>query len=170
MKSPTSLLFDEGHGVGNDLDVRRVVTGHDAHGKAVVMFDDLCPRTAFGVQAWSTDRPVADNNDDYDGARRRMDIVSSGGSVVRVMRIPAGTHSYMHRTQSLDYGILLEGRLDLHLDDGVIVELKAGDVVIQRGTIHAWVNPYEAPCTIAFILLPAAPVLANGQPLAPTHR
>lgn len=166
----TRLLVDDGQGIGNDIEVRRVVTGHDADGKAVVLIDGPAPKTAFGVQVWSTDRASADNNDDEDGGARKMAIVSGGGGhVIRVMTIEAGTHSYMHRTISLDYGLILEGRLDLELDDGVVVRLSAGDVVVQRGTIHAWINPYDAPCKVAFIILPAGPVLVGGTALPPTH-
>jgi len=169
-KRSTRLLVDDGQGIGNDIEVRRVVTGHDANGKAIVLIDGPAPKTAFGVQIWSTDRSSADNNDDTDGAARKMAIVSDGGgNVIRVMTIAPGTHSYMHRTVSLDYGLILEGRLDLELDDGVTVRLKAGDVVVQRGTIHAWINPYDEPCKVAFIILPATPVTIDGEALPPTH-
>ncbi|NOX50661.1 MAG: cupin domain-containing protein [Gammaproteobacteria bacterium] len=59
--------------------------------------------------------------------------------------------SAMHTTNSVDYGILLKGRLTLELDDGEKVELEAGDVVIQNGTRHAW--RYTEKCTIAWILI-----------------
>jgi len=75
----------------------------------------------------------------------------------------------MHRTDSLDYGIVLEGEIVLELDDGKSVHLKAGDVVVQRGTIHAWVNPTDKPNRMAFILLDAKPATVGGKPLPTVH-
>ena len=166
----TRQLVDDGSGLGNDLDVRRVVTGHDANGKAVVLIDGLAPRTAFGVQIWSTDKAIADNDDPTDGGLRKVDIASEGGGhVIRVMTIPPGGHYEMHRTVSLDYGLILDGRLDLELDDGETIHLEAGDVVVQRGTIHAWINPYDVPCKVTFIIMPALPVHVGGQELPPAY-
>jgi quercetin dioxygenase-like cupin family protein len=167
--SRTQLLIDTGSGVGNTLTVRRVVTGHDATGKAVVQIDGPAPKSAFGVTVWSTDRWPADNQLQPD-AQQGPAQITTGGSVIRVMNIPAGTHSYMHRTVSLDYGIVLSGRLDLELDDGATVPLGAGDIVVQRGTVHAWLNPYEEDCRVVFVILPAEPVMVQGEALAPTHR
>jgi quercetin dioxygenase-like cupin family protein len=165
---PTRLMVDEGHGIGNDLEIRRVVTGHDVGGRAVVAIDGPAPKSAFGVVAWSTAELPADNTDPADGGLRPVQI-TSGGSVIRVMTIPPGTHSYMHRTVSLDFGIVLEGRLDLELDEGRRVTLQPTDIVVQRGTVHAWINPYDAPCKVVFVILPAQPVMIGGQPLPPTH-
>jgi quercetin dioxygenase-like cupin family protein len=165
-KRSTRQLIDDGSGLGNDIEVRRVVTGHDANGKSVVLMDGPAPKTAFGLQVWSTDRAVADNDDATDGGLRKVGIGSEGGGhVIRIMSIPPGGHYEMHRTVSLDYGLILEGRLDLELDDGKTVHLGAGDVVVQRGTIHAWINPYDAPCKVAFIIMPAQPVHMGGQEL-----
>jgi quercetin dioxygenase-like cupin family protein len=74
----------------------------------------------------------------------------------------------MHRTETLDYAILLSGECDLELDDGKTVHMTAGDICVQRGTMHAWVNTSGAPCTFAFILIDADPVAAGGQELT-TH-
>lgn len=63
----------------------------------------------------------------------------------------------MHRTETLDYGILLDGELWLELDDGVTTHLRAGDVVVQRGTRHAWRNRGELTATMCFVLIGAAP-------------
>ncbi|MBV8747568.1 MAG: cupin domain-containing protein [Xanthobacteraceae bacterium] len=67
-------------------------------------------------------------------------MTQSDGSVLRIVDIPPSVRSPMHRTSSLDYGLLLSGELSLELDDGAVTDLHPGDVVIQRGTIHAWVN------------------------------
>jgi uncharacterized cupin superfamily protein len=61
-------------------------------------------------------------------------------------------HSMMHRTRSVDYAIILSGEIDMLLDDGE-VHLKAGDVVVQQATNHAWVNRSGQPCRVAFILI-----------------
>ena len=74
----------------------------------------------------------------------------------------------MHRTETVDYAILLSGECDLEMDDGVTVHLRQGDVVVQRGTMHAWVNTGTQPCVFAFILIDAEPVGVAGQSLR-TH-
>jgi quercetin dioxygenase-like cupin family protein len=64
----------------------------------------------------------------------------------------------MHRTRSLGYGMVLAGQIDLELDEGRIVSLNVGDVIVQRGTIHAWINRSASPARMAFVLLGAAPL------------
>jgi quercetin dioxygenase-like cupin family protein len=71
----------------------------------------------------------------------------------------------MHRTETLDYAILLSGECDLELDDGVMVHMKPGDVAVQRGTMHAWVNNGKEPCVLAFVLIDAEPAEAGGRKL-----
>ena len=70
-----------------------------------------------------------------------------------------------HRTDSIDYAVVISGEIDMELDDGVIVKLKAGDVLVQRGTIHNWVNRGTEDCVIAFVLISAKPVTAAGKAL-----
>ena len=69
-----------------------------------------------------------------------------------------------HRTDSIDYAVVLSGEIEMELDDQ-IVALRAGDVLVQRGTIHNWVNRHELPCVIAFVLIDARPVEHDGKPL-----
>ena len=69
-----------------------------------------------------------------------------------------------HRTDSIDYAIVLSGEIDMELDDHVVT-LRAGDVLVQRGTIHNWVNKSTAPCVVAFVLIDAKPVEHDGKPL-----
>ena len=95
--------------------------------------------------------------------------MAANGSVLRIVDLAPGHRSPLHRTQSLDYGIVLQGQVDLELDDGRIVSLAAGDVVIQRGTMHAWINRGSAPARLAFVLLGAAPLVIGGHALEPTH-
>lgn len=71
----------------------------------------------------------------------------------------------MHRTKSIDYAVIVSGEIDMQLDD-TEVHLKAGDVLVQRGTIHGWVNRGTEPCVVAFVLIGAKPVSAGGQVLS----
>jgi quercetin dioxygenase-like cupin family protein len=72
----------------------------------------------------------------------------------------------LHRTDSLDYAVIMSGEIDMELETGEITHLKAGDVVVQRGTVHNWVNRGTEPCVIAFVLIAAKPVEAGGKVLA----
>jgi quercetin dioxygenase-like cupin family protein len=73
----------------------------------------------------------------------------------------------MHRTHSLDFGIVMSGELELELDGGAVQHLKAGDIVVQRGTNHLWRNPSrDTVCRVVFVLIEAAPVRAGGEILA----
>lgn len=157
------------------MELRRVVTGHDENGRAVVLSDtQLKGQQVLGGLAefavvWKTVSSPVDNNDDKDRSSEPVGLVQSNGSVLRVVEAPPGSRSPMHRTNSLDYGIVLEGEVELELDDGKSVRLGPGDIVVQRGTIHAWINPGDKPNRIAFILLDAKPALVAGQALEPVH-
>jgi quercetin dioxygenase-like cupin family protein len=85
--------------------------------------------------------------------------------VFRVVRYQPGVTPRNHRTDSIDYAVVISGAIDMELDDGVVVKLKAGDVLVQRGTIHNWVNRGTEDCVIAFVLISAKPVTAAGKPL-----
>ncbi|MPZ56665.1 MAG: cupin domain-containing protein [Rhizobiales bacterium] len=152
------------------LQVRRVVTGHDGKGRAIVKTDNIMDNVvanrpgATWTVLWSTEGQV-DNNNESDGAQRKVGTSHDDGTVFRIVRYEPGVARRNHRTDSLDYGILLSGQLDMELDDGVVVHLKAGDVVVQRGTIHNWANNGTEPAVMAFVLLAAPPYLHNGKPL-----
>ena len=156
------------------LEVRRIVTGHDARGKAIVATDEkMTGVSARGrdyisrCEIWSTDRMPVDNSEAAAAAQRngfvvRHNYVGSGqGSVIRITEFAPGAPKFMHRTETVDYAILLSGECDLELDDGKTVHLTQGDVVVQRGTMHAWVNNGSVPCVFAFILIDAKPVKVN---------
>lgn len=156
------------------MTVRRVVTGHDENGRAVVASDEeiqphLMRAGVTGYEIWSTDHMPVDLSDQAAALQERAVVhrhnyVGSGeGSVIRVLRIEPGAARFMHRTETLDYGIVLTGSCELELDDDVRVQVSAGDIVVQRGTIHAWGNNGTEPCVLAFILLDAAPAVAGGQ-------
>ena len=147
---------------------RRIVTGHDAQGRAVFEIDEILEEEALGAVVWSTHELPADNNGPAAAAGAPAGI-ASGGTIVRVMTIEPGHRSPMHRTQTLDYGVVLDGSIQLELDDGATRSVGAGDIVVQRGTIHAWENVTDKPCRIAFILVAAGPLTIGGQVLEPTH-
>jgi quercetin dioxygenase-like cupin family protein len=143
---------------------RRIVTGHDPQGRAIVESErqlraqPVPNDSASFNKIWSTGSWPSDNNDPTDGAERETGLASANGSVLRIVEMAPGHRSPMHRTQSLDYGIVLAGEIDLELDEGRIVSLSVGDVVVQRGTIHAWINRGISPARMAFVLLSAAPL------------
>ena len=83
----------------------------------------------------------------------------------RVVRYQPGVVPRTHRTDSIDCAVIISGAIDMELDDGVMVKLKAGDVLVQRGTIHNWINRGTEDCVIAFMLISAKPVTAAGKPL-----
>jgi quercetin dioxygenase-like cupin family protein len=164
------------------LSVRRIVTGHDASGRAVVATDETFTTvespTRPGisrVEVWSTDKVPVDNSEgaaadaQRAGFVKRYNYVGTGeGSVIRVTSFAPGSPGFMHRTETCDYAILLSGQCDLELDDGKTVQMKPGDICVQRGTMHAWVNRGSVPAVFAFVLIDADPVEMAGQKLT-TH-
>ena len=166
--------------------VRRVVTGHDAQGKAIVLTDGDAPNQKVrqtGIVStllWVTDETPADLSGSADRAAREIGVPpppngsilrvvdfppeSAGGTkvdnatILREMGVAAGgtrvRHAHMHRTRSIDYAFVLSGEIDMLLDD-TQVHLKAGDILVQQGTNHAWVNNGNETCRIAFVLIDA---------------
>ncbi len=151
--------------------VQRVVTGHDANGRAVFKSEDVAPTRmipsgdAAFLLLWTTATVPADNNDETDGRHREAGLTLEGGSVIRVVDMLPGCESPMHRTNSIDYGIVLEGEIELELDDGAKKTIRQGGVIVQRGTMHLWRNTSDKVCRIAFILIEAPAYLHNGVPL-----
>ena len=165
---------------------RRVVTGHDASGRAVVLMDGAAPnaklRKATGLTStllWVTDGSPADNSGSADAADREIGVAPPPrGSIFRVVDFPPAAdvgavdnaamlremglaaghgdprHAAMHRTRSVDYAVVISGEIHMLLDDSE-VHLGAGDVLVQRGTNHAWVNRGRENCRIAFVLIEA---------------
>ena len=181
---------------------RRVVTGHDDQGRAVVLIDGPAPnvkvRTASGLIStllWISDETPADISGHADRAKRTIGVAPpSNGSILRIVDFPPVTasaagvdhaqvlremglpeeaaprrHAFTHRTRSLDYAIVLTGEIDMLLDDSQ-VHLKAGDVLVQQGTNHAWVNNGTQPCRIAFVLIDAHEPLAWKHPVEAIQR
>ena len=159
--------------------VQRVVTGHDGNGRAVFKSEDVTPTKlipsgdASFLLIWTTPTVPADNNDETDGRQREAGLTLEGGSVIRVVDMLPGKQSPMHRTNSIDYGIVLEGEVELELDDGAKHTVRQGGIIVQRGTNHLWRNTTDKPCRIAFVLIEAPAYLHNGQPLPenkPDHK
>ena len=155
---------------------RRIVTAHDEQGRSVVRSDEvlrtrrIASDDADFALVWTTPKVPVDNNDDSDGGAREAGLTLHGGSVIRIVDLLPGKCSPMHRSYSLDYGILLAGALEMELDGGEVVRLNPGDIVVQRGTNHLWRNPSsDTPCRIAFVLIEAAPVRIGDRVLAESN-
>ena len=168
-----------------DRKSKRIVTGHNEQGKSIVAYEGP-PKNPF--QLWVTDQSPADNKDKNDAADRRIKLEPpSNGSKFRFFQVfpedpsksieeieketamgfeaidakncrPDTTKDpRMHKTKTVDYIILLEGEVTLLLDEEE-VDLKPFDVVIQRGTNHAWINRGTTPALLAAILIDADPL------------
>jgi len=150
------------------LQLRRVVTGHDANGRAVVKIDAITKNPPSGrpgrsaCVVWTTEGFPVDNTGDEDGGTRQVGTTLNNGTVFRVVEFMAGVSPRVHRTDSIDYAVVMSGEIDMGMDDAV-VHLKAGDVLVQRGTIHNWVNRGTESCVIAFVLIDAKPVEIGGK-------
>lgn len=173
--------------------IRRVVTGHDESGKAIVILDGPAPfvhdNPKFiglrSIDIWRTGEmpaTIAAQHDDTTLGPRRQ-VPTENGTVVRITRFPpeteavrnmsieeareafsalgneaastfgrGGQHPLMHRTETIDYAIILSGEINLLLDDADVL-LKTGDVVVQCGTNHAWNNRSGEDCMVAFVLI-----------------
>jgi mannose-6-phosphate isomerase-like protein (cupin superfamily) len=171
------------------IPIRRVVTGHDANGKAVVVYDGVCPSHVAhdgGIAAtsvWLTDRTPAAFATADQGTKVRSLEPPEAGSIFRLVEFPPADpkvmaritradifgeeakvitptaqasrqHPLMHRTKTIDYVVVMSGEIDMWLDDET-VHMKRGDVMVQQGTNHAWINTGTEPCLIAFAMIDA---------------
>jgi mannose-6-phosphate isomerase-like protein (cupin superfamily) len=173
---------------------RRVVTGHDSAGRAVIQEDGAPPRMiAFGGEGgvtfhevWNTQAtpapidaasgepeeqgivlappangtrirlvdfpPEGGDGDSLTMEQRRERFAQIGAADAVVSGDAASRHAHMHRTETIDYGIVLDGEIVLIMDEGETT-VRQGDIVIQRGTNHAWANRSDRPCRVAFVLI-----------------
>jgi quercetin dioxygenase-like cupin family protein len=153
--------------------IRRVVTGHDRSNVARVIMDGPATNARAGASGatstliWSTDGAPADiaiGEDVEDlGARMLGTAPPANGSRFTVITFPPGNPGRMHRTETIDYVVVMRGELDMDMDDST-VKLRAGDVLVQRGTNHAWVNRGKEVARAAFVLIDAKP-LGIGNPI-----
>ena len=151
---------------------RRLVTGHDPSGRAIFVSDErykteMIPTGDAAMRTiWTTSTVPADCNDQTDGALRNAGTTLSGGSVLRIVDMLPGKSSPMHRSHSIDYGIVLSGEIVLELDNGARKTLGPHGIIIQNGTIHKWHNTSKTTvCRIVFILIEAKPFIVDGSPL-----
>jgi quercetin dioxygenase-like cupin family protein len=172
--------------------IRRVVTGHDRNGKAIVISDGPAQSIRTNpnrpghqsTDVWKTTAmPAPISREEPDPTLGPRDFVPAMGTKIRISEIPpepeafrhltpeqareffkaggnesastferGGRHPFMHRTESVDYAVVLEGEITMLLDEQD-VQLKAGDIVIQRGTNHAWSNRSGKPVRMLYILI-----------------
>lgn len=178
---------------GRSTQFKRVVTGHDPDGRAVIVLNAPPPRSYLiggpggptFTEVWSTRETPAMIDRQADEPTESALVLSppKGGTRIRVIDFPPESdairqltaqgaaaafeqmgggdaanaaanapHPLMHRTQTVDYGIVIEGELTLVLDRGETT-VRAGDIVIQRGTSHAWANRSTTNCRVAFVLI-----------------
>ena len=143
--------------------IRRVVTGHDATGRSLVTIDESAANTklvAPGLTStllWITDETPADFTQPEDSGERQTGTPPpAGGTRLCIIDLAPGSASSPHRTDTIDYVICLSGEIDMDLDDSS-VRLRSGDVIVQRGTNHTWVNRSQEPARIAVVLVDGKP-------------
>ena len=148
---------------------RRIVTGHDENGKSVVLSDGWPPQHhsmrgpsvgADFIEMWNAPLavPLLTSVEAREPNEREFTIMPVAGHLLRILEIyppkDGGKRTVMHRTQTLDYVVVIEGELVLLLDDSEVT-LKQGDVVVQRGTNHAWENRSDRVARAAFFHIDA---------------
>jgi quercetin dioxygenase-like cupin family protein len=152
------------------MQLRRVVTAHDPDGKAVVKIDEMCANVISrrplhsSCVVWSSAEFPVDNAAAGDLAQRDLAVVGRSDTVFRVVQYEPGVAPRNHRTETLDYAVVMRGEIDMEID-GATVHLRQGDVLVQRGTIHNWINRGTEPCTIAFVLIAARQPPSAGTEL-----
>jgi quercetin dioxygenase-like cupin family protein len=156
------------------MKARRVVTGHDSNGKAIVLSDEVVsgpPQMAAGIEAltlWSTQGFPANNDGARDTSGDVPGITMPGGTVFAMVSFAPGCVEFPHRTSSIDYGVIVAGEIDMALQDGERVHLKTGDVVVQRGSMHTWINNGSETSILDASIIDATPAQVGGQVLEAT--
>jgi quercetin dioxygenase-like cupin family protein len=153
--------------------IRRVITGHDNANVAKVLTDGPALNAKYpqpgtvSTMIWCTDgspatMPIGEAPEDM-GARIIGTAPPAHGSRFAIIDFPPGNTPHMHRTETIDYVIVLEGEIEMDMDQSKVT-LKAGDVMVQRGTNHAWANRSDKRARVVFVLLDAEP-LGIGKPV-----
>jgi quercetin dioxygenase-like cupin family protein len=130
------------------LDVRRVITDHDGEGRSRAAIDERCANVISRRS----------------GHESCVAWRGADGTIFRIVEYAPGVASRLHRTETIDYAVVICGEIDMTLDIGT-VHLRAGDVLVQQATLHDWVNRGAEPCRIAFVLVPTTPVQRGGKML-----
>ena len=173
-QKPTSIMEDN-----NLPTIHRFITDHNEEGKAIFNKDieekldwqRLKEGARFGFGYATNESPVELSNgkdlETYRGYRDNLPgIMIPGGTVLRFVDMPPGATSPMHRTVSLDYGVVLEGTVDLVLDSNEVRTMKRGDVAIQRGTNHEWKNGSSTEwARMMYVLQESKPITIAGKEL-----
>ncbi|MBQ5952347.1 MAG: cupin domain-containing protein [Lachnospiraceae bacterium] len=162
--------------------IRRIITTHRPDGEAVIAEDRICPnRFVMGGnplfvdnEIWKIEQQPASNaGDPVDPATSFTFVPPAGGNVCRILEIPPDTtlgtdgegnpvKPLFHRTASTDYAVVLRGEITAVLDKQETV-MRAGDIMVQRGSIHAWSNRTNEQCLMLFVLCGAEPI--EGLPI-----
>ena len=151
--------------------IRRVVTGHNVNDKAIVTIDDIAANHKWpphggnvSTLIWYADQMPIDIWSDEDYGARIVDRqpVPRGTRVCMIDFYP-GNPGMMHRTDTLDYVICLSGEIDMELDDGATVQMKAGDLMVQQGTNHSWLNRGSETARLGFVMMDAKNQPGPGQ-------
>lgn len=159
--------------------INRFITDHDTKGQAVftervkeeLQWQELPDGARFCLGYTTSSFPVkvdeAQDLSDYEKyLKNKPGIMIPGGTVLRIVDMMPGATSPMHRTVSLDYGVVLEGEVELVLDSGEVRLMKRGDVAVQRGTNHAWRNAsLTAWARMLYVLQEAEAVTVGGKEL-----
>lgn len=157
--------------------LHQFITGHNSSGEAIVQadndfqwqpYDDK--NMAFSV-VYTTSSMPADLNSDTDLSthkelmdKKKLGLVNPSGTVIRCVDFAPGYSCAMHRTQSLDYGIVLEGEIEMLLDSGEKHQMKRGDVAVQRATQHQWRNKSDTDwARMMFVLQDIKPLTVDGK-------
>ncbi|KAH8924718.1 hypothetical protein BT69DRAFT_1318726 [Atractiella rhizophila] len=157
--------------------VRRIVTGHNAEGKAIFIHDETFKSDPVGRSGkvgfkalYETEKVPANNDDPFHDPMFNdvNDIANKEGTILRIVDYAPTSKDdkpYVHRTESVDYGIVMSGEITCVLDSGEEKIIHAGDVVIQRGTSHGWINHGEEWCRIIFTSIATHPARIGDKVL-----
>jgi quercetin dioxygenase-like cupin family protein len=141
--------------------VRRIVTGLDAQGKSCIQIDGLAPQPrGTGINmVWRTDTIPADNSSraDIDDTPFGFELMHAGGSICVTVDYPPGMTTFMHATDTIDYVIVVRGEVTIVTETGE-AKCRPGDIIVDRGILHAWRNDTTETATIAVVNIPAHPV------------
>ncbi|KAK4889552.1 hypothetical protein LTR27_011630 [Elasticomyces elasticus] len=155
------------------------ITSHNAASRAIIHSSEkpgatLYPEHRFSATTlYTTSTMPVDINNDTDIKRHqavvaggKLGVVQPNGTIVRFADFAPDSKGFSHRSQSLDYGVVLEGEVVLELDDGSTTHMSRGDIAIQRATMHAWHNPSKTEwARVLFVLQDCEPVMVNGKSL-----
>lgn len=176
------MVFSDGSS-SSPFQLKVFITGHNESGQAIVQDSYKVEEKVFLDHAFTnhhlykTSKVPVDMNDDADiedykewASAEKVGITTKNGTVCRYVNLAPGHQPLSHRTQSLDFGIVTDGEVMMELDDGSKTLLQKGDVVVQRGTMHAWSNPSETQwARMVFVLQDALPIKNIKEDMGQSH-